>query len=163
MVLPELAAKIGLNESLVLQQIHYWMGINKKADRNYRDGYYWTYNSYESWKEQFPFWGVKRIKLIFKQLKAMGLIVVGNFNKAKFDKTLWYRIDYSALSELVSGIGCDTVSPSIVTQGNDGEPRGFADGAIENVRSFEEFTEDRKSPFSSTAEEDHKRIKELGF
>lgn len=163
MVLPELAAVIGLNESLVLQQIHYWLEINKKADRNFCDGHHWTYNSYESWKEQFPFWGVKRIRLIFKQLKSLGLIVAANFNRAGFDKTLWYRIDYNALSELVSGIGRDTGVRSIGTQGSDRQPCGFAGGATEKVRSFQEFAEDRKSPFSSTAEEDHKRIKELGF
>jgi hypothetical protein len=29
MVIPSLAVKIGLNEGMVLQQIHYWLGISK--------------------------------------------------------------------------------------------------------------------------------------
>ena len=42
----ELAAEIGLNEAIILQQIRYWEGINRDAGRNLKDGYYWTYNSY---------------------------------------------------------------------------------------------------------------------
>lgn len=30
-----------LNEAVVLNQIHYWLEINKKADKNFRDGRYW--------------------------------------------------------------------------------------------------------------------------
>ena len=53
MIMPQLAVKIGLNESIVLQQIHYWLEINRKADKNKRDGFYWTYNSYKEWQKQF--------------------------------------------------------------------------------------------------------------
>ena len=52
-VLPELAQAIGLHEAIVLQQLHYWIEINRKADRNSHNGRYWTYNTYESWQVQF--------------------------------------------------------------------------------------------------------------
>ena len=32
MIIPSLAVKIGLNEAVVLQQIHYWLGISKHTD-----------------------------------------------------------------------------------------------------------------------------------
>lgn len=38
-----LAAIVGLNEALVLQQLDYWIEINKKNKRNCHDGKFWTY------------------------------------------------------------------------------------------------------------------------
>ena len=47
-----LAREIGLNEALILQQINYWIEINKKSGNNYYDGRYWTYNSIRAWQEK---------------------------------------------------------------------------------------------------------------
>lgn len=49
LVIPSLANALGLHEAIVLQQIHYWVKINEKAQRNFIDGHYWTYNTYEQW------------------------------------------------------------------------------------------------------------------
>ena len=46
-----LAREIGLNEALVLQQINYWIEINKRSGNNYFEGKYWTYNSIRAWQE----------------------------------------------------------------------------------------------------------------
>lgn len=93
----ELAKLIGLNESIVLQQIQYWLKINEKAGRNFRDGYYWTYNTFEEWQEQFPFWSLSTIKRIFAKLEKKKYIIIGNYNKLKIDRTKWYRINYELL------------------------------------------------------------------
>lgn len=96
-VLPSLAAMLNsLDEAVILQQIHYW--IEKR--QNYREGRYWVYNSMENWMQQFP-WIKSRTTLTryFNKLEAKGLLITGNFNKAGFDKTKWYTIDYSALSD----------------------------------------------------------------
>jgi hypothetical protein len=50
MIIPSLAAKIGLNEAVVLQQIHYWLGISKHNI----EGRTWVYNTYEEWQKQLP-------------------------------------------------------------------------------------------------------------
>ena len=99
-VLPTLATKIGLNEAIVLQQIHYWNDINKKANNNFRDGYYWTFNSYEEWTKQFPFWSARTIQRAIKRLEDLKLVVSGNYNKLKIDRTKWYRIDILVVQEL---------------------------------------------------------------
>ncbi len=96
-VLPSLAAMLNsLDEAVILQQIHYW--IEKK--QNYREGRYWVYNSMEKWMQHFP-WIKSRTTLTryFKNLEAKGLLITGNFNKAGFDKTKWYTIDYYSLSD----------------------------------------------------------------
>jgi hypothetical protein len=100
LVIPELAAKIGLNECIVLQQIHYWNEINKKANNNYRDGHYWTFNSIVQWQDQFPFWSKNTIQRTFTNLEKMKLVITGNYNKLKIDRTKWYRIDYKVLQAL---------------------------------------------------------------
>lgn len=100
MVNPELASLIGLNEAIVIQQIHYWCEINKKAKKNYKNKTYWTYNSIKQWKEQFPFWSESTIKRTIKNLENKELIITGCFNKKGYDRTKWYCIDYKKLNRL---------------------------------------------------------------
>jgi DnaD/phage-associated family protein len=95
-ILPSLAANVGLNESIILQQLHYWL----ERSTHIHEGYKWVYNTYEEWQEQFPFWSVSTIRRIISKLEEKGLIIVGNFNKSKIDKTKWYRIDYAKLNVL---------------------------------------------------------------
>jgi hypothetical protein len=99
-ILPELAVKIGLNEALILQQIHYWLEINKKANRNLKNGYYWTFNSYTDWKKQFPFFSDSTIRRTITKLEKGMLVVSGNYNKLSIDRTKWYRIDEEVLKML---------------------------------------------------------------
>ena len=92
-VLPSLAVKIGLNEAIILQQIHYWL----LKSNNVRDGYKWVYNSYSEWNKQFPFFSRNTMIRAFNSLEKQGLLITANYNKAGFDKTKWYRIDYEKL------------------------------------------------------------------
>lgn len=96
-VLPSLACAVGLNEALILQQFHYWL----QRSNNVKDGHKWIYNSYQEWRKQFPFWKSKNTLIsAIKHLEDMGILISGNYNKAKFDKTKWYRIDYEKLQLL---------------------------------------------------------------
>ena len=101
-VLPSLATKIGLNEAIVLQQFHYWL----QRSNNIKDGYKWIYNSYKGWNEQFPFFGKNTLIRTIKSLEKQGLLITANYNKAGFDKTTWYRIDYDKLSLLKKSQAC---------------------------------------------------------
>jgi hypothetical protein len=95
-----LAVKLGVNEAIVLQQINYWIEANKKAGRNFEEGRYWTYNSIKEWHEQLPFLAEKTIKRAIDNLKNKDILITDNFNKAKFDRTLWYTIDFEKLEDL---------------------------------------------------------------
>jgi hypothetical protein len=99
-IIPELAVKIGLNETIIIQQVHYWNEINKKSGNNFKDEYYWTYNSYEDWHKQFPFWHINTIKKTIINLEKARLIISSNYNTLKIDRTKWYRIDYDMLEIL---------------------------------------------------------------
>lgn len=94
-VLPSLAKIVGLNEAIVLQQFHYWL----ERSNNTRDGYRWIYNSYSKWNEQFPFWSNATLRSTINNLEKQGFFITANYNKAGFDKTKWYRIDYERVSK----------------------------------------------------------------
>lgn len=95
-VLPSLAAKIGLDKAVILQQIHYW--CSKSA--NIRDGYKWVYNSVREWHQQFPWLSEKTVQRYLKDLERKGLLITGIYNKVGFDRTKWYRINYKGLYKL---------------------------------------------------------------
>lgn len=96
LVLPSLARKIGLNEAIFIQQLHYWL----KDSSNIYEGNKWVYNTYEEWQEQFPFWSVSTIRRIINKLEKEKLIIIANYNRMKIDNTKWYRIDYDLLERM---------------------------------------------------------------
>lgn len=102
LVLPSLAKAIGLNEAIILQQIHYWVTINAEKNINLNEGFFWTYNSVRRWKEQFPFLSEITIKRKIKKLEEMGILISDRFNEMSRDRTKWYRIDYEALEPYLS-------------------------------------------------------------
>lgn len=100
---PIAAEVLGVNEAIIVQQIHYWLNINEKAKINFHEGRYWTYNTYENWqKTNFRFLSVPTLKRIFKKLEDKKILIKDNFNKSKYDRTLWVSINYDKLDELMS-------------------------------------------------------------
>jgi hypothetical protein len=95
-ILPSLAVKIGLNEAIVIQQLHYWLQKSTKI----RDGRKWIYTTYKGWQEQFPFWSQVTIRRIITECEKKGLIKSEQFNKPEFDNTKWYSLNY----ELIPGL-----------------------------------------------------------
>lgn len=89
---PELAAKIGLNEAIVLQQLKYW--INETDSGVDHDGKRWVYNTHEQWAKQFPFWSVDTVKRTLASLQKQGLVLVEKLAKSKHDQTNYYTINY---------------------------------------------------------------------
>ena len=96
----KLAAVIGLNEAIVLQQVHYWLSTSSHQ----MDGRVWVYNSYEAWNKQFPFWSFSMVKRVFRSLEKNGYLLSGNFNKSRMDQTKWYSIDYDKLEQLALAV-----------------------------------------------------------
>lgn len=104
-VLPLLAAEIGLNEAIMLQQINYWISIyednsDKYKKTHFHNNKFWIYNTYEDWSKQFPFWSISTIRRTLSNLEKLELIETGNFNKFKGDKTKWYSVNHHKIEEL---------------------------------------------------------------
>lgn len=99
----DLATAIGLNEAIILNQIHYWIQKNKD-ERHYKDGRYWMWETYDGWHNQMPFMSMSTIKRTMKSLKKEGLIEMQNFNKKNWDRTVWYSVNYEKIDERVDKI-----------------------------------------------------------
>ncbi|HEL9651785.1 TPA: conjugal transfer protein, partial [Streptococcus suis] len=98
---PVLAREIGLNEAIVLQQINFWLEINKQNGKNYHDGKYWTYNSIRAWHESdFSYLSYETVKRTFSKLEKAGYLFTGNYNKDPRDKTKWYSLNYDKIFTL---------------------------------------------------------------
>lgn len=99
----ELVRVLGdLNEAVILNQLNYWIEINKKAEKNLHDGKYWVFNTYQTWKEtDFDFWSTDTIRRTLTRLENKGIVLTANYNKLKIDKTKWYTIDYEKLQKLI--------------------------------------------------------------
>ena len=96
MVLPTLATKIGLNEAMFLQQLHYWIDHSKHE----MEGHRWIYNTIEDWCKQFPFWSRRTITRVIASLERQRLILTANYNHKGFDRTKWYTVNYEFLAKM---------------------------------------------------------------
>jgi hypothetical protein len=115
-VIPSLAVKIGLNEAIALQQLHYWLNNPKNAGRVDEDGNKWVYNTYAEWHDDnFPFWSEDKIQRIFLDLKAIGLVIIKQLDAKKRDMRNFYRIDYDQLCAMDDSV----LRPSIAAKVND--------------------------------------------
>jgi hypothetical protein len=102
LVLPSLALALGITEAIVLQQVHYFLTVAIENDNNYKNGYFWTYNSAIKWQKQFPFWHVNTVRNALNGLEEKGILVTGCYNKMRGDRSKWYRIDYEKLNEVIA-------------------------------------------------------------
>lgn len=108
----DLALVLGdLNEAIILNQLNYWLEINKKADKNFIDGKYWVYNSYAEWRENdFPYWSEKTIQRTFTRLENKGIVISANYNKMCIDKTKWYSINFEVLEDMIKAYDSNKIS-----------------------------------------------------
>lgn len=98
-IIPELAVEIGLNESIVLMQISFWIG----QSNNLKDNTYWTFQSLRDMqKKAFPYWSIATIRRTVQNLADKGYILIGNYNSRKGDNTQWFALVPDKCSTLTS-------------------------------------------------------------
>ena len=170
-LLPSLAKAVGVDQAIVLQQLHYYL-VNPKCGHEH-DGHRWIFNTYEDWQAQdFPFWPAYRVGQNFRRLEQRRLLIscqpesyadgVGNRRK-------YYRINYEQLEKIVTAAApraCARVRDHCKTQRSDGaktqrsrtetssiDSHHFAslsDVHISDVTRVSEEKTDLASPSSST-------------
>lgn len=91
-----LAMILGLSETIIVEQMNYWL----ERSTHIIEGRPWIYNTYAAWQTQLPFFCERTIRRIINKLEIMGIILSGNFNKSKMDKTKWYSLNYDILDKL---------------------------------------------------------------
>lgn len=97
-VLPTLACRIGLNEALVLQQLHYLLRDPRHGKRIAE--HQWIFNTYEQWvANYFPFWSVRTMERTFASLSKMKLVICCQ-PEGRISRRKYYRIDFDALAKI---------------------------------------------------------------
>lgn len=110
LIYPRLALAIGLEEAVLLQQLHFRLHHQGVT----RDGETWYCQSYERWQKQFPFWGVQKIKNKFLRMEKLGFVISNSrFNRYLGDRTKWYRIDYKKLDAYFFDLGIQNRSTNV--------------------------------------------------
>lgn len=143
----ELAKAFGLNEAIVLQQLNYW--LNGKSAKLI-NGRKWIYNSYKQWQtDNFPFWSLATVRRAIENCEKKGLIITGNFNKAGFDKTKWYSIDYDAVDRGMSKRVAQNEQTDCSKRAN-----GVAQNEQTNTRDYSEITTEITTDNNSRAKPD---------
>ena len=102
-VLPSLAVAIGLNEAIIVQQVHYWLNNKNKREKPYeRDKRAWTYNTYKEWQEQFPFWSIPTIKRAILSAEKKGVLISEQFDIGTGDAKKYYTVEYAILDRILT-------------------------------------------------------------
>ena len=89
-----LIAQLGFEQAFLVHHFQHWIRINrmdpKKKNTHFHEGRCWMYQTREEIHKHFPYMSFETIKYAIEQLVIKGVLLAKNFNKKKFDKTLWY-------------------------------------------------------------------------
>jgi hypothetical protein len=97
-LLPSLAMAVGVNEAIVIQQLHFYLA-DRRNGKDYK-GEQWIYKTYEKWQsDDFPFWPAITIRRTFRALKERKLIISCQPEGYK-SRQKYYRINYEVLDNL---------------------------------------------------------------
>lgn len=94
----DLAVEYGVIKAIILHNLIFWIELNAKKGINFKkdpisgNWYHWTFSSAKEMQKRMPYLSVKTIRTNLIQLEYLGLIITGNFNKMKYDRTKWYCI-----------------------------------------------------------------------
>lgn len=86
----DLAVKYGADVAIFVHNVVYWVEKNAANRVNFHDGRYWTYNSAEALGEMYPLWSRDQIKRLVKRCSDLGLLILGDYNSDRRDRTKWY-------------------------------------------------------------------------
>lgn len=141
--LPKLAEMLGSSDrALLLQQIHYW--IEKSGIEH--DGRKWVFNSVATWHKQFSWISERTLRSILKYLEDEGILLTGNYNKLKFDRTKWYTIDYDRLEKLENAFGksCQMEKENFSESNGKNLPKETGNICQTNTRDYKEINKETK-------------------
>jgi len=86
----EIAKSLGIGTAIILQNIEFWQMKNEANGHNFHDGYFWVYNSTTAFEKLFTFLTRRQIRTSLEKLEKNEILLVGNYNKDKRDRTKWY-------------------------------------------------------------------------
>jgi hypothetical protein len=94
-----------MTEAIIIHHFQHWIGVNQRKPNgkktSFRDGKWWTYQTIDDIAAHFPYLSKSQVVTAIERLcngktrfgkekKFEPVLVKGNFNKMKFDHTVWY-------------------------------------------------------------------------
>ena len=86
----EVARLYGLHEAVIFSHVLFWIKHNRAKGREPRNGRFWMYQSVAKMAEELGYLSPKQIRTALNNLVNAGVLVVGEFNKDRRDRTAWY-------------------------------------------------------------------------
>lgn len=137
-VLPGLATKIGLNEAILLQQLHW----KSRADRaEVHEGRRWVHTTMDALQLEFPFWSKSTLERTFKTLREAGYVEV----KRGRDSNL-YTVDTQPTRQLDGSVPADSAASTRQIDGSEPVRLTDLDRQIDGSPSIEEKREEGQTP-----------------
>lgn len=87
-----IAIKYSVHMALWIQHLGHWTEKHLSLNRNIYDGLCWNYDTIESLGEIFPYMTKSQRETIINNSIKEGLVVKGNYNQTKYDRTVWYAL-----------------------------------------------------------------------
>jgi hypothetical protein len=85
-----LASKCGIVPALLVHHFQHWIRVNKNRKANFRDGSFWTYQTYQEITDHFPFLTIDQVRRAIEKLVKLEILKKSNYNKQHGDKTIWF-------------------------------------------------------------------------
>jgi DNA-binding PadR family transcriptional regulator len=142
----EIAKKYDIITAILLDNFYYWIEKNRLNERNFKDGRYWTYNTKKAIAEWFPYLNERQLDYALKKMVEQGLLIKGNYNENKYDRTLWYAITdfgYSILQNCKMYNTYDTYD--YITTTNTNTKTSIKENSIEAIINEFDFSEEVKA------------------
>lgn len=98
----DIAQKYGIEGAILIHNLYFWIRKNASNKSHCYDGRYWTYNSNRAFAELFPYMTANKIYRVISALEEAGVIMKGNYNQTKMDRTCWYAFTDEAIEMLES-------------------------------------------------------------
>ena len=97
----QVAEKLGVNAAILAANVQFWCAKNEanESKRHFHEGKYWTFNSVSALEKLFPYLTIKQIRTALDKCVEDGLLLCGQFNGDKRDRTKWYSYNGLAWSE----------------------------------------------------------------
>lgn len=88
----EIAIKYGLEQATLIHHFQHWIKLNrrKKSEKHFREGKWWMFQKRADIQATLPYLTEESIRHHCDELVKKNVLIKGNFNKFKIDKTIWY-------------------------------------------------------------------------
>ncbi len=88
-----LAKEHSIEEAILIHHFLFWVHKNMRMKKNLKEGRTWVYQTLDEIASHYPYMNKDSVHRYIDKLCKKGILLKGNFNKTKFDRTVWYAFN----------------------------------------------------------------------